>query len=399
MKRKLTLLLAIIMVFSLAFTGCGGGGGAPADEGGASTEPIKIGWIGSLTGDQAPWGKCESQTAQMLVDETNENGGLLGRQIELIKYDTKNDANEAVNAVKRLVSQDKVSAILGPNASAQALAITGVLDSAHVSDIATVATNPKITVKDDGTVNEYNFRVCFTDPYQGSVAAGYAADVLGYKKAAVLYDVASDYSQGFMQYFIETFEAKGGTIVAKEAFKAGDTDFRPQLTKIKDVAPEVILMPYFYKEVALSANQARDLGIKATLMGGDGWPSDTLFEMAGPALDGSYVVNHFDYNDPEVKPLTEAYIAKYGTTPEINCYMVHDAYKVLVAAIEKAGTDDSQAITDALTEVSVKGVTGTIKLSKEDHNPEGKEAAIQKIEKNKDTGEFEYVFMQKYGTN
>lgn len=399
MKRKLTLLLSGIMVLSLAFAGCGDNGGAGGGEGGDSADPIKIGWIGSLTGDQAPWGKCESQTAQMLVDETNANGGVLGRQVELVALDTKGDANEAVNAVKRLVSQDKVCAILGPNASAQALAITGVLESAKVSDIATVATNPKITVKDDGTVNEYNFRVCFTDPYQGAVAAGYARDVLGLTKAAILYDVASDYSQGFMQYFIETFEAKGGTIVAKEAFKAGDTDFRPQLTKIKKAAPEVILMPYYYKEVALSANQARDLGIDAVLMGGDGWPSDTLFEMAGKSLEGSYVVNHFDYNDPDVKPLTEAYIANYGTTPEINCYMVHDAYKVLIAAIEKAGSADSQAITDALTEVSVKGVTGTIQLGKDTHNPEGKEAAIQKIELNKETGEYEYVFMQKYGAN
>lgn len=396
MKRKLALFVSIIMVLLLATTGCGGSNGGSGD---AKTDPIKIGWIGSLTGDQAPWGKCESQTVQMLIDETNASGGILGRQLELVALDTKGDANEAVNAVKRLVSQDKVCAILGPNASAQALAITGVLESAKVSDIATVATNPKITVNDDGTVNKYNFRVCFTDPYQGSVAAGYAADVLKYKNAAILYDVASDYSQGFMQYFIETFESKGGTIVAKEAFKAGDTDFRPQLTKIKKANPDVILMPYYYKEVALSANQARDLGIKATLMGGDGWPSDTLFEMAGKSLEGSYLVNHFDYNDPEVKPLTEAYIEKYGTTPEINCYMVHDAYKVLLAAIEKAGSADSQAITDALTQVQVKGVTGTIKLGEKTHNPEGKEAAIQKIELNPTTGEYEYVFMQKYGAN
>lgn len=397
MKKKLTVLLAIIMVLGLALAGCGGSGGSGGGDGG-SGDPIKIGWIGSLTGDQAPWGKCESQTAQMLIDETNANGGILGRQLELVALDTKGDANEAVNAVKRLVSQDKVCAILGPNASAQALAITGVLESAHVSDIATVATNPKITVNDKGEVNQYNFRVCFTDPYQGAVAGGYAADVLGYKKAAILYDVASDYSQGFMQYFIETFEAKGGTVVAQEAFKAGDTDFRPQLTKIKKADPEIILMPYYYKEVALSSNQARELGIDATLMGGDGWPSDNLFEMAGKSLEGSYVVNHFDYNDPDVKPLTEAYIEKYGTTPEINCYMVHDAYKVLLAAIEKAGSADPQAITDALTEVEVKGVTGTIKLGKDTHNPEGKEAAIQKIELNKETGEYEYVFMQKYGT-
>jgi len=139
-----------------------------------------------------------------------------------------------------------------------------------VPDIATVATNPKVTVNDNGTVKPYNFRVCFIDPYQGAVAAGYAYDKLGLKNAAILYDVASDYSQGFTEYFVKTFTAKGGTIVAKEGFKEGDVDFRPQLSKIKEAKPDMILMPYYYKEVALSAKQARELGITATLIGGDG---------------------------------------------------------------------------------------------------------------------------------
>ena len=393
MKKKLALLLAVIMVISISFTGCGGGD----DGGGAEGDTIKVGWIGALTGPLAPWGTCESQALQMYVDQQNEEGGVLGKKLELVKYDTKGDNQESVNAVKRLIGNDKVCAILGPNASAAAIAIKGALNDGKVPDISTVGTNPEITVDKKGNVNEYNFRVCFTDPYQGAVAAGYAADELGAKKAAILYDVASDYSQGFMEFFIDTFEAKGGEIVAQEAFKADDTDFRPQLTKIKGTNPDVILMPYFYKEVAMSANQARDLGIEATFLGGDGWPSDTLFEMAGPAIEGSYVVNHFDYNDPTVKPVTDAYIAKYDKSPEINAYMVHDAFKLLIAAIEKAGSADPEAITEALTEVEVDGVTGTIRLGKETHNPEGKEAAIQQIVKS-DTAKdgFEYKFIQKY---
>lgn len=393
MKRKLTVLLAVIMIFSLAFTGCGGSGGSDGDSGDG---PIKVGWIGSLTGPQAVWGTCESQMLQMLIDQKNEEGGVLGgRQLELVKYDTKGDTAEAVNATRRLVAQDKVVAILGPNASDQANAISAILDESKVADIATVATNPTVTVvlNDDGTetVKPYNFRICFIDPYQGAVAAGYAADILGYTKAAVLYDVASDYSQGFAQYFEETFIEKGGEIVAKEGFKEGDTDFRPQLTNIKKAEPEVILMPYFYKEVALSANQARELGINATLMGGDGWPSDTLFEMAGPAIEGSYVVNHLDFNDPEVKPLQDAYADKYGTVLELNGYMVHDAFLLLCAAIEEAGSGDSAAVAEALCAVEVDGVTGHIKIDPDTHNPSGKEAAIVKIESNS------YVFQQKYG--
>ena len=253
----------------------------------------------------------------------------------------------------------------------------------------------------DGSLNEYNFRVCFTDPYQGAVAAGYAADELGAKSAAILYDVASDYSQGFMEFFIETFEEKGGKIVAKEGCKTGDTDFRPQMTKIKNADPDVILLPLgSYKEVALSANQARELGIDSVLLGGDTWPSETLFEMAGPALEGSFVVNHFDYNDPAAAEVTKMYKEKYDANPEINAYMVHDAFKLLIAAIEKAGSADPQAITDALTQVEIDGVTGHISLSADDHNPVGKEAAMQQIVKS-DTAKdgYEYKFIMKYSPN
>lgn len=391
MKKKLAILLSALMILSIVFAGCGN---SESSEDGK----IKIGWIGALTGDSAPWGKCESQALQMYIDQKNEEGGVLGKQIELVTYDTKGDANESVNAVKRLIAQDKVCAILGPNASAAAIAIKGALNEGKVPDIATVATNPQITVNKDGSLNPYNFRVCFTDPYQGAVAAGYAVDELKAETAAILYDVASDYSQGFMEFFIETFEEKGGKIVATEGSKQGDTDFRPQLTKIKNANPDVILLPLgTYKEVALSANQARELGIDATLFGGDTWPSDKLFEMAGPALEGSYVVNHFDYNDPAAAEITKMYTDKFGTNAEINAYMVHDAFQLLIAAIEKAGSADSQAITDALTQVSIEGVTGNISLDPETHDPVGKEAAMQQIVKS-DTAEdgYEYKFIMKY---
>ena len=387
MRGKKLSIICMLMIFTLILSACGSTSSTSA----GNADVIKIGWIGSLTGDQAVWGTCESNTVKMLIEEVNANGGILGKQVEGVYYDTKGDAAEAVNSVKRLISQDKVVAILGPNASGQALAISSVLEQYKVPDIATVATNPKVTVNDDGSVKPYNFRVCFIDPYQGAVAAGYAFDKLGYKNAAILYDVASDYSQGFTQYFEETFTGKGGTIVAKEGFKEGDVDFRPQLSKIKDANPDVILMPYYYKEVALSANQARELGIKATLMGGDGWPSDQLMTMAGDAIEGSYVINHLDYNDPEVKPLQDAYKAKFNLPLELNGYMVNDAFKLLEAAIKDANSTDPVKITESLTKVSVKGVTGTIKISSENHNPDGKEAAIVKIV-NKG-----YLFQEKYG--
>ncbi|NLK65369.1 MAG: ABC transporter substrate-binding protein [Tissierellia bacterium] len=386
MKKKFSTLISVLLVLTMIITACSSGTDAPAEE-----ETIKIGWIGSLTGDQAVWGTCESNTVKMLIEEVNESGGILGKKVEGIYYDTKGDAAEAVNATKRLASQDKVVAIIGPNASGQAIAIASVLEEYKVPDISTVATNPKVTVNDDGSVKEFNFRVCFIDPYQGAVAAGYAYDRLGFTKAAVLYDVASDYSQGFTEFFEKTFTEKGGTIVAKEAFKEGDVEFKPQLSRIKDADPEVILMPYYYKEVALSANQARELGIDAVLIGGDGWPSEQLMSMAADAIEGSYIVNHLDFNDPEVKPLQERYNAKYNLPMELNGYMAHDAFLLLKAAIEDAGVADPVKITESLTKVSVEGVTGTIKLSPEDHNPSGKEAAIVRVES------ADYIFQEKYG--
>lgn len=381
MSKKFISLISVILIFTMILTACG----KPKDD------KIKIGWIGSLTGDQAVWGTCESNTVKMLIEEVNAKGGILGKQVEGIYYDTKGNAEEAVNATKRLISQDGVVAIIGPNASGQAISISSVLEQYKVPDIATVATNPKVTVGEDGKVNPYNFRVCFIDPYQGAVAAGYAYDRLGLRNAAVLYDVASDYSQGFTEYFEKTFKEKGGKIVAKEGFKEGDVEFKPQLSKIKDAKPDMILMPYYYKEVALSANQARELGIDAVLIGGDGWPSEQLMTMAGAAIEGSYVVNHLDFNDPEVKPLQERYTAKYNLPMELNGYMAHDAFLLLQAAIEDAKSADPVKITESMTKVTVQGVTGTIKISPDDHNPLGKEAAIVKIV-NKD-----YIFQEKYG--
>lgn len=385
MSKRFLTLISVVLIFTMIVTACSGGTGTPKEE------TIKIGWIGSLTGDQAVWGTCESNTVKMLIEEVNASGGILGKQVEGIYYDTKGDAAEAVNATKRLASQDKVVAIIGPNASGQAIAISSVLEEYKVPDISTVGTNPKVTVNDDGSVKEFNFRVCFIDPYQGAVAAGYAYDRLGLRNAAVLYDVASDYSQGFTEFFEKTFIEKGGKIVAKEGFKEGDVEFKPQLSKIKDANPDMILMPYYYKEVALSANQARELGIDAVLIGGDGWPSEQLMTMAADAIEGSYIVNHLDFNDPEVKPLQEKYTAKYNLPMELNGYMAHDAFLLLKAAIEDAGVADPVKIAESLTKVTVQGVTGTIKLSPEDHNPIGKEAAIVRVES------ADYIFQEKYG--
>ncbi|CCJ34267.1 ABC transporter substrate-binding protein [Caloramator australicus] len=379
MKKFLSLLVVFALVISL-FSGC-----AKKEAG----DVIKVGWIGPLSGDQAVWGQCESNAVKMFFEELNNNGGLLGKKVEVVAYDTRGDGTEAVNAVRRLTSQDKVIAIIGPNSSGQAIPISSILEEMKVPDIATVATNPKVTVV-DGKVKPFNFRICFIDPYQGAVAAGYAIDVLGFKKAAILYDIGDDYSQGLTQYFEETFTKKGGQVVAKEGFKTGDVDFRPQLTKIKAANPDIIFMPYYYKEVALSAKQARELGITATLMGGDGWPSEQLMTMAGDAVEGSYIINHLDFDDPEVQPFRNKYKQKFGKDSEINGYLATDACTLLVEAIKKANSFEGEKIKEALEGIEIKGITGNIKIGKDTHNPENKEAAIIKIENGK------YKFVEKY---
>lgn len=386
MSKKITAILLIcIMILTIGMTGCA----KPPTTTPAASDTIKVGWMGSLTGDQAVWGQCEFNTVKMLFEEINAKGGVLGKQLEAIGYDTKGDPQEAVNVAKRLTAQDKVVAIIGPNASGSAIPIASTLEAAKVADIATVATNPKVTVL-DGKVKPYNFRVCFIDPYQGAVAAGYAIDVLKFKNAAILYDVADDYSQGLTQFFEKTFVEKGGTIVVKEGFKGGDVDFRPQLSKIKAANPDVIFMPYFFKEVALSATQARELGITATLMGGDGWPSDQLMTMAKDAVNGSYVVNHLDFNDPDVQDLKTRYKTKYGKDLELNGFMAHDATLMLVDAIKRAGEANAEKIAVALETTDIVGVTGRIKIGKDTHNPEGKDAAIIKLV------DGQYIFQQKY---
>jgi len=383
-KKALALIITGIFTLSLGLTGCGGSKKA--------SDTVKIGWIGSLTGDQAVWGQCESNTVKMVIDDLNKNGGLLGKQVQLVPYDTRGDGTEAVNAVKRLTGQDKVIGIIGPNASGQAIPISSVLEEMKVPDIATVATNPKVTIV-DGKVKPYNFRVCFIDPYQGAAAAGYAYDVLKAKNAAILYDVADDYSQGLTQFFEKTFTEKGGKIVAKEAFKTGDVDFRAPLTKIKESNPDVIFMPYFFKEVALSSKQARELGIKATLMGGDGWPSEQLISMAKDAVEGSYFVNHLDFNDPEVAGFRAKYKTTFGKDVELNGFLAYDATNMLIDAVKRADSFDPIKITAALETTNMTGITGKIVIGKDTHNPENKDAAIIKIVNG------EYIFQQKYAVH
>jgi branched-chain amino acid transport system substrate-binding protein len=373
-KAFITLPLVLVMLI-VATAGCSGG---------AKQDVIKVGFSGALSGDQAVWGQADKNGLEMTIDEINKAGGILGKQLKLVAYDDKGDQLEAVNVAKRLINEDKVVCIIGTNSSGRNIAMAPVCEEGKVPIISTFGTNPRVTQPEAGKTMKYTFRVCFIDSYTGDVTANFAWNDLKAKKAAVLYEISSDYSTGVRDYFEKAWKALGGELVADEAFKTGDVDFRAQLTKIKDANPDVIVMPYLYKEVALSTKQARDLGIKATFIGGDGWPSTELLTMAADAVEGSYFINHADVDAPNVAEYRKAYEAKYNKTIEINAIMSHDAMLMLKAAIEKAGKADPVAVRDALENLQgVQGLSGTITMDPATHNPAGKAAVIIAIKDKK----------------
>ncbi len=345
-------------------------------------DTVKIGWFGPETGDSALWGQAEKNTVLMMADEYNAKGGIkVGNKmykIQIVPYDDKGDSVEAVNVVKRLAYQDKVAAIVGAQGSGEAIPAAAIVNGAKVPLVCSTATNPKVTVQESGAINQYMFRACFTDPYQGKTAAYYAYQKLGKRNVAIVMTVDDPYSTGLADFFEQNFVKAGGKIVAKVSYTSGEKDFRAPLTKVKAANPDLVFIPAYYNDVALIAKQARDLGIKQVLLGGDGWPSDNLISLAGKSLEGSMFINHLDMGGDAAKPMRDAYKAKYNKLAELNSYMVHDALLMVVDAMQRAKSVDPVAIQKALTTTDLQGVTGHIKIGPQ-HDPVGKDAWIIQI--------------------
>ncbi|HHY70823.1 MAG TPA: ABC transporter substrate-binding protein, partial [Thermoanaerobacterales bacterium] len=341
MRKKVSyiglLLLLVVFTLSIFLTACGEKQQGKADKSEpepVEQEPIKIGHEVALTGDASMWGQSEKNALEMEIEKINAAGGVDGRPLKLISYDNRADSIEAVNVAKRLIEQDKVVAIIGPAQSGVANAISSVTEEKKVPFIGTTPTNPLVTVKEDGTVKKYAFRTCFIDPFQGTVAAQFAYDKLNARTAAILYDVGSDYSSWLSKYFEEAFGSMGGKLIAKEAFRTGELDYRAMLGKIKQQNPDVLFIPTAQKEAALAAKQSRDLGIEATLMGGDNWGSPDLIELGGSAIEGGYFVNLADIEDPEIQGFVQEYRGKYNAEPVLpNPVMAIDGLYMLIDAI------------------------------------------------------------------
>lgn len=379
--RKTIAVLSVLLLLALS------GSAFAADV-------VKIGHSVSLTGGASMWGQSEARALDMLIEKINESGGVLGKQIEVVRYDNRNDAVESVNVARRLVNDDVV-AVIGPAQSGNSIATAPVLERAEVPMVVTTATNPYVTIdQKTDKVRQFAFRPCFIDPFQGTVAARFAITDLGATKGAILYDVGSDYGQWLAKYFEEAFIEKGGAIVAKEAFRTDELDYRAQLGKIKDLEPDVIFIPTSQKEAAMAAKQARDMGIEATLLGTDNWGSPDLIDLGGSAIDGGYFVNLTDLADPDIQDFVAEYTEKFGEEPVLpNPVMAQDALIMIVEAINQAGTTEGAAVAEKLANLKDLQVTsGILTINPEDHNPLDKPAVIQQVDVPNKT----FKFVKKY---
>ncbi|CAN5624465.1 ABC transporter substrate-binding protein [soil metagenome] len=354
------LFLAFSVIFSIFFTSCVQKGG---DTNGTTStgDTIKVGVYGDLTGPTASFGQSTKNGVELAVAEINAAGGVNGKKIELIVEDDQGTPEKAKTVISKLISQDKVQAVIGEVASTNSLAAAPVAQEAKIPMISPSSTNPQVTEKGD-----YISRVCFIDPFQGSVMAKFAANTLKAKTAAIFGDVNSDYSKGLTTFFEQEFTKLGGKVLAKESYTQQDPDFKGQLTKIRQLNPDVIYIPGYYGQVGIIAKQARELGMNQPLLGGDGWDSPDLWKLGGAALKNAYISNHYSAENPapEIQNFVKNYTAKFGTAPDSLAALAYDAAKVLADAIKRAGgAGDSAKLKDAINSTKdFAGVTGLITL-------------------------------------
>ena len=369
MKRvtKLLSVLAVGAMFMSALTGCGGG------SKGADGDTIKVGGLLEMTGGSASFGISSKNGIDLALKKINEKGVLGGKKLSLVVADTKSEASEATNGMQKLISQDKVVAVIGPNQSSAVIASGAINNGAKVVDITPMGTNPDVTV-DPKTkqVKPYSFRTCFIDPFQGTVMASFASNELKVKKAAIYIDNTSDYAKGLAQFFKENFVKNGGQVVIEEAYLQKDTDFKSTLTKIKAAQPDFIYIPGYYQEVGLIVKQAREMGITVPMAGGDGWDSAKLPEIAGKAaLENTFFSSL--YSPDDTSDLNKEFVAEYkkayNTNPDVFAALAYDSALLVAKAIEDAGSANPAKIGEAMAKIKgFKGVSGEVTFN-EQHNP------------------------------
>lgn len=339
--RIVSLIISLSLVVGLALLSCGPG------------DVIKVGVVAPLTGDVKTFGESTVNGIMLAIEEANRAGGVNGKQIKLFVSDDKNDPTEAANAGGKLIELDGVVAIIGSVSTKCSLPLADKCQMSRIPMITPSSTNPKVTMTDDGRHKEYIFRACFTDSFQGVVAARFAIDSLKAKTAAIMYDVGNDYSRGLADYFRRFFEASGGRVVAYESYQKDDVDFSALLTKVKQQKPDLVFLPDYYNKVGLIVKQAYQLGLVTQFLGGDGWDSPAMIEIAGKEVAGSYFVNHYSADDPrpEVQNWVNKYQARYGHKPDALATLGYDAGLLLIAALKNAPDAKPDGIRLALSRI------------------------------------------------
>lgn len=351
-------------------TAAGGGTGAAtpaatAAPGAAAAEssPIVIGEYGSMTGSEATFGQSTHNGIMIAVEELNAAGGIKGRKVEIKTYDTEGKSQVAGTVVTRLVTDDKVAAVLGEVASSLSIAGGRVCQQYGVPMISPSSTNPQVT-----KIGDMVFRVCFLDPFQGYVCAKFARDHLKAEKVALLFDQTQSYSKGLKDDFAKAFKELGGAVVTEQAFSGGDQDFSAQLTTIRDAKPDAIFLPSYYTDAGNVVLQARRLQITAPFIGGDGWDSAKLIEIGGKAVNGCYFSNHYHHEDqrPEVQKFVATYKSKHGQPPDALAALGYDAALILFDAMKKAPSLGGKDLAAGIAATKgVPGVTGLITIDAE----------------------------------
>lgn len=367
MKRVSKVLTALVLGTVLAGLAAGCGGGEK------KADTIKVGANLEMTGGSASYGISSKNAIELAFKEINEKGGINGKQLELVVADNKSEAAEATNAMQKLVSQDNVVAVIGPNLSSSVIAASAINNSAKVLDIAPMATNPYVTVDQaSGKTKDFNYRTCFIDPFQGTVMAKFATAELGVGDAAILIDNSSDYAKGLAQFFKENFVKEGGAVTAEESYLQKDSDFKATLTKIKATNPDFLYVPGYYQEVGLIVKQARELGMNMPIAGGDGWDSAKMPEIAGAAaLNNTYFSSLYSPEDSSDinKNFVAAYEKAYGQKPDVFAALSYDSALLVAEAIKNAGSTEPAKISEAMAKINgFSGVSGSVTFD-DKHNP------------------------------
>jgi branched-chain amino acid transport system substrate-binding protein len=365
--KKALLCICLILFISFVCTGYSLG-----------KDIVRIGLITPLTGDVKTFGESTKNAFNIALEEYAKTGKY---KIEPIVADDRNDPTEGANAALKLITQDKVVAIIGPLTSKVAIPVSEIANSNKVPMISGTATNPKVTIS-DGKRKPYAFRACYIDPFQGTVGANFALKELKAKTAAVLYDVGNDYSKGLAEYFKATFTKGGGNIVAYESYQKDDVDFSAIITKVGMKKPEVIYIPDYYNKVALIARQLREKGLKGIMIGGDGWDSPELLKIAGNAIVGGYFTNHYspDRKDPVADTFIKKYKEKFGVVPDALGALGYDSTVMLLKVLDSVKKPTQEEIMKALSTMkNFKGVTGNISFDK--NGDAIKSAVILKVDK------------------